>query len=188
MRRIAGNRFQLVGRAPRGLLELGQLAVHAVNARRRHASRHQQQPRRERHSSSRDGRAERRARRSRRSRCASSRPRARRASGRMREATDPPGSADDEFLAPGDAPPRPASRTRSRTCAEARDRSSTTTARVVMPIRRRRGSSPRRARAAALVHEERVRRARAPGRRSPTPLRRHPGARTAWGRLPSRRR
>ena len=44
-RRIAGDRSELVGRSPGGLVELGQLAVHPVNARNRHASRNQQQPR-----------------------------------------------------------------------------------------------------------------------------------------------
>ena len=43
VRRIAGNRLQLVGRSASGLLEVGQLAVHAVDARRRHARGHEQQ-------------------------------------------------------------------------------------------------------------------------------------------------
>ncbi len=96
-RRIAGNRLQLVGRAPRGLLEVGQLAVHAVDARRRARAPARATASMRARSSSRDGRAEPRARRSRTPRCASSRPRARRASGKNADATDPPGSATMNF-------------------------------------------------------------------------------------------
>ena len=92
-RRIAGNRPQLVGRAPSGLLELGQLAVHPVNARGRHARRRRATASMRGHSSNRDGQAEPRARRSRTGRCAPNRHASAARTGRNADATDPPGSA-----------------------------------------------------------------------------------------------